>query len=205
MKLSQISPDDIPALTQEQKTNIIYGGFSDDGGQMDAAFLLGGHPRCMPDRAKACVKLYGENRIQYSVSCGGVSWDADSDWLTEAEFMEKILKNGGIPEDRIILDNESRTTKENMMCATLQLSRKMSLSTIRRVLIVTSASHLRRSVALAKLLLPRTVAVFGYPADSAFDAPDKWMNDGFMVERLDRELVLLRSAIIGGLIDDIEF
>ena len=91
------------------------------------------------------------------------------------------------------------------MCSTLQLSRKLGLPNMRRVLIVTSPSHVRRSVALAKLLMPRHTQIFGYPADSDFDGPDKWMKEEFMVERLEREIVLLRSCILGGLIEDIEF
>lgn len=205
MKLSQIDVEQIPNLSVEQKTAIVYGGFTDDGGEMDGAILLGSRPTHMTDRAKAGVKLYGEDRIKYFVPCGGVAWDVDGQQLTEAEFMAKVLMEGGVPEDMIVLDNESRTTKENMMCSTLQLSRKLGLPNMRRVLIVTSPSHVRRSVALAKLLMPRHTQIFGYPAASDFDGPDKWMKEDFMVERLEREIVLLRSCITGGLMDDIEF
>ena len=205
MRLSQLAEQDILNLTDAQKTKIVYGGFSDDGGQMDGAILLGSYPALMLERAAAGAKLYAQNRIGYFVCCGAVLWEFEGEELTEAEILAKVLMKNGVPADKILLDKESRTTKENMICATLQLTRKLKLTNVRRVLIVTSASHVRRSVGLAKVLLPRITEVYGCPADSAFDNPEKWQEDAFMRERLVRETGMLRKAVLDGLIEDILF
>ena len=205
MRLSQLTDQDVLDLTDEQKTKIVYGGYTDDGGVMDGAILLGTRPALMADRAAAGAKLYKQNRIGYFVCCGAVPWEFEGVELTEAEILAKMLMKGGVPADKILLDKESRTTKENLMCATLHLAREIKLPNIRRVMIVTSASHVRRSVALARLLLPRITEVFGSPADSTFDCPEKWQTDAFMRERMVREIGLLRKAVADGLIEDILF
>lgn len=205
MRLSQLAEQDISKLTDAQKAQIVYGGYTDDGGVMDGAVLLGSRPVYMLERAATGAELYAQNRIGYFVCCGAVSWEFEGEQLTEAEILAKVLMKNGVPADKILLDKESRTTKENMICATLQLARKIKLPNIRRVLIVTSASHVRRSVALAKVLFPRITEVFGCPADSAFDSPDKWRQEAFMRERLDREIGLLRKAVLDGLMEDILF
>ncbi|MBQ8797675.1 MAG: YdcF family protein [Oscillospiraceae bacterium] len=172
---------------------------------MDGAVLLGTRPVYLVDRAVTGAKLYAQNRIGYFVYCGAVSWEFEGELLAEAEISAKVLMKNGVPADKILLDKESTTTKENMICATLQLARRIKLPNMRRVTIVTSASHVRRSVALAKRLFPRITEVFGCLADSAFDSPEKWQREPFMQERLDREIGLLRKAVLDGLIEDISF
>ena len=115
--------------------------------------------------------------------------------------MADILLSLGVPEEAIILEEEATTTKENMIFGTLQINRRLKIQFTKSCMIVTSASHLRRSLALAKLYLPRSITISGCPAGSY----ENWANDERMSDAVKREIPLLAGLIGYGLIDDIEY
>lgn len=110
-----------------------------------------------------------------------------------------------MPESAIIVENEARTTQENMIYGTLQLQRALNFRAVDRVIVVTSAFHLRRSVALAKLYLPRKVKISGYPGSCLEGSREHWFEDKTYSERVENEIMLLKDLVDEGQIDDIEF
>ena len=156
MKLSEIDKEALMALSDEQKWNIACGGVRDDGESAETALLLGGRPARAVERALAAARLYQEGRVNVIVASGGVEWDYQGERISEARLMDRILRREGVPEEAIILENEARTTIENMIYGTLQISRRYD-NFLDRVIIVTSVSHMKRSLALAKALLPRNI------------------------------------------------
>ncbi len=196
MKLSSITKEQINTLTKEQLTEIVFGGTSDDGECADVALLLGTDPSVAAERAIEAAKLYKEGRFKHIIPSGGVLWDVDGKKVSEARYMADLMISHGVPEEAIILEEEATTTKENMIFGTLQINRRLKIQFTKSCMIVTSASHLRRSLALAKLYLPRSIKISGAPAGNAEATP---------TETLVRETELLLGLIGYGLIDDIEY
>ncbi len=164
MKISEITRNDLLKIPEEQKRQIICGDIGDEGKSAQVALLLGCNPSVAKERAIAAACLYREGRVQYIAPSGGVEWDTDGVMMSEALYMKKILLENGVSEDAIILENEARTTKENMIYGALRINRKLHFENIEHVIIVTTTSHMRRSLALARQFLPRKVSVSAYPA-----------------------------------------
>ena len=85
-------------------------------GQADYAIVLGlalenGEPApdlvARLDTARAYLEKYPEARL---ILTGG---NADESGRTEADVMRDILAEKGVPEDRMILEDQAETTKEN--------------------------------------------------------------------------------------------
>ncbi|GAB1482345.1 hypothetical protein MASR2M78_11600 [Treponema sp.] len=64
----------------------------------------------------------------------------------EAPFMAKLLSDFGVPTEALILERESRNTYENATLSAPILQNKGA----NRIILVTSAWHMRRSAAIFK-------------------------------------------------------
>ena len=204
MKLSQIKGDAIRSLSETQIERIVFDGWSDDGGTAEVALVLGGNPAVLPDRARVAAELFQSGRVSYLMPTGGVFWETDRGRMTEAEYLALCLKDLGIPEEAVLLENDARTTPENMVCSTLLMMRVLKIKNVHRVYVVTSPSHLRRSLEYARIYLPRTVAFAGYTDLDLPDGPGHWLSDPFYANRVYREAELLYAAVGRGLCEDIE-
>lgn len=205
MRLSEITKEQIELLSDEQITEIVFGDTCDDGSSADVALLLGASLPTCKKRAEEAARLYHGKRAKYIIPTGGVEWERDGEMISEARFMERILLDRGVPAEAIILENTSTTTKENMVCATFEIVHRLKIENVKSVLVVTSASHLRRSLALAKLFLPRSVEIFGCPAKDIEDCRDNWAKSENMREKVKRAVYLMKGLVDNGLIDDIEY
>ena len=204
MKISEVTEEYLLSLTPQQKWNIVCSGVKDDGESAAVAILLGSRPQRAKERALAAAQLYREGRVKYIVPSGGVEWDVDGEMISEACYMKRILEAGGVPSDAIILENEARTTKENMIYSTLQLNRKTKFYGDKRVIIVTSQNHMKRSIALAKTFLPRFVSVSAYP--SFPDEPkEEWLENEDNIKTLNNGLHLIWGLVHNGIVEDFEF
>lgn len=205
MKLSEITKEQLETLTEQELTRIVYDGISDDGSCADVALLLGTYPTYSGERAEMAAQLYLAKRVKYIIPSGGVEWEIDGQKVSEACYMEKILLERGISPDAILLENAATTTKENMIYGTLEFNRRLNIRNVRSVMIVTSAVHMRRSLALAKLYLPRSVEIVGCPAKNPCDNPENWTKDEKVSENVRRETRLMKGLVDDLLIDDIEY
>ncbi len=203
MKLSCVSNEALQAMTTEQKWNFVCGGVKDDGDTGDVALLLGTYPEGAKERALAAARLYHAGRVREIVASGGVKWDYEGENISEADFMARILEREGVPREAIILDNEARTTKENMICGTLEINRKNKFYTVDTVIIVTTEAHMKRSMALAKAFLPRKVAISAYP--SYPDAPkEEWLKNEENIKLLDNAIRLMKGLVDHRIVEDME-
>lgn len=101
------------------------------------------------DAAVAAQKEFGGSIMP----CGGVTAGHKR---TEADVMTELLLARGVKEETIIRENESRTTVENFRNAAKLLGEGK-----KRVLVVTSDYHVRRSVLTA---MRCGLSAKGYPA-----------------------------------------
>lgn len=93
-------------------------------------------------RVKAAARAYRDGYSQIIVACGGTT---EGHHISEAEVMEKLLLEEDVPKTAILLENKSQITIENMRFAAQVLGGAKG----RRVLVVTSDYHVRRSVLTA--------------------------------------------------------
>ena len=201
MKLSELTRKEIAEMPFEKKVDFICGSIVDDGMSAPVAILLGGNPNNAHPRALAAAELYKSGRVSFIVPSGGVKWDFFGEQVSESNYMKRILIENGVPEDAIILENEARTTKENMIYATLQINRKIHWEKVDHVIIVTSRSHMKRSIALAKAFLPRKVTVSAYPANHEAVVAGMSESEGKWIAK---ELDLIKGLVDSRLVEDME-
>lgn len=121
-------------------------------GNADAIVLLGGglrgdtHMGTLPDlnqradRLVHAVALYKAGKAPVIVLTGGGVDGA----RTEAEQMKDLLAVMGVPNEHLLLEVESRNTHDNAVFS----AQLLKANDMDRILLVTSAYHMRRSLAL---------------------------------------------------------
>ena len=120
----------------------------------DAILVLGGAvrgrapPRLFPDLNASADRVWHGARLFHAgkaplviLSGGHLPWSRATG--PEAQAMLQFLIDLGVPEDRVLLETRSGTTHENA----LETARLLAARGIERVLLVTSAEHMRRAEA----------------------------------------------------------
>lgn len=98
------------------------------------------------DRVLYAAELYKQGKAPYILLSGGnIAW-YDSRSTTPAYEMARLLELTGVPADALWLQEKSRNTREDAFYSSQMLKEKGAV----RVLLVTSAQHMPRSVALFK-------------------------------------------------------
>lgn len=203
MKITEAKKETLMALSPREKYDFVCGDIRDDGMSAPVALLLGGNPNNARNRALAAAELYRAGRVPYIIPSGGVKWDIDGEMISESHFMKRILMENGVPEEAIILENQATTTVENMIFGTLQIYRKLKFKNAPHVIIVTSEAHMKRSMALAKAIMPRALTFSAYPA--FHNAPtDEWFESETNLKAIDTEVRLLKDLADSGFIEDFE-
>jgi uncharacterized SAM-binding protein YcdF (DUF218 family) len=120
----------------------------------DAVVVLGGGiepavpPRAFPDLGGASDRVWHGARLVRAgkapllvLSGGALPWRAEHG--PEAQGMLTFVTDLGIPDERILIEPKSATTRGNAV----ETTRLLSARGIRRILLVTSALHMRRAEA----------------------------------------------------------
>ena len=199
MKLSQVK--DLDALTNDELHRIVFHDVSTAPQAADVVLLLGSYPHLCARRAEAAAELYLGGYVPAIVPTGGVEWEVAGVTKSEVDWMLDTLRAAGVPDEAIIPEREARTTKENMLFGAVQINRALRFEKVRRVCIVTSPDHVRRSLALARWLLPRHMEIVGV---AAFEPPAEW-NEFVEGRRVLGEVRLLQGLIQNGFAEEIEF
>ncbi len=110
----------------------------------------------------------------------------------------------GVAEENIILETSSQNTIENMLFALIELQRAFWLNNVHKVLLVTTAYHMRRSLAIARYLFPKHMTVVPCPANDSHTKRDNWMNSPTGIERAKGEAMNIIRYVINGVIPDFE-
>ncbi|WP_026678394.1 YdcF family protein [Fictibacillus gelatini] len=147
MLLSEIQPE---LLSREQITNLVFGTKGDDGKAGDCIFVFGGKAT---RRVVKAAELYHNKRAPYIMLTGsGIRWGKNEQ--SEAEWMREKLLKMGVPDEALLLETESANTTENVLASLLVLERKIGLEKIKRILIVSSPSHMRRCLLTLQTYMP---------------------------------------------------
>jgi uncharacterized SAM-binding protein YcdF (DUF218 family) len=102
----------------------------------------------LQERLDAAIKCIGENPTQYIVLSGGQGADED---LPEAQAMSEYLQERGIDKEKIIIEDKSKDTNENLKYSKEKIEEHShkSLNEV-SIKIVTTDFHAFRSSILAK-------------------------------------------------------
>ena len=199
-KLSQFTREEVILFPPEIKGAISYGTYHEPEGNFHGALVLGGNPTVLESRAEAAAKLYHQGRCDLFFPTGGVKWETEFGFTSEAETLCRYMVQMGVPREKIVCEGQATTTKENMQCCRELLQKKMELSQV-RLAVVTSTYHIRRSVLLSKFYIPEAQH-FGVAAHFPGDDPEHWQNDPRLVAAINTECVCLLSNIKTGQTED---
>ena len=200
MLVSTIKEED---LTTELVDRLLFEGLADTGENAECIIVLGSI-KAAKYRVPVAVNAYNAGRAKKLMLCGGKLRDFPEGTYSEAEHMHKAAVASGIADENIILENTSCNTVENILFALIQLQRNFCLNNIHKVILVTTAYHMRRSLAIARYLFPSHITVIPCPADDTSTRRDNWMNTPVGIDRAKREAMKIVSYVKNGVIPDFE-
>lgn len=173
MLISQFDPEN---LLQNHIDSILFNNLIDDGSKGDVIFVFGSQKSFM-HRAPEAIKLYKQKRAPRILFSGGVQWEGQKD--VEAKMMlEEALKQG-IPIEDTLIEPLSKYTKQNVLFSSKILENSIGLANVQRILIVTTAYHMRRCHLTLMTLLPDSISYTFCPVNDGVTRRDTW----FMNER----------------------
>lgn len=157
----RIAADDLPVaaetLPQADLIVVLGGGLAPPDASLPYPDLSDA-----ADRVWHAARLYHAGRAPRILVSGGNVWPdgepaADRVRASEAAAMRRFLLDLGVPADAILLEGNSRTTRENAIDTAAILRREG----LKQVLLVTSALHMPRALAAF-----RTAGVDAIPAST---------------------------------------
>lgn len=116
--------------------------------------------KALKERLDTAAKYLKENPATIAVLSGG---QGPMEEITEAECMRKYLRRAGIHKERLLIEKQSRSTKENLV-----YSKQYIDAAHDEVGLVTNNFHIYRSVSLARKLGYRRACGIAAPCKSIF-------------------------------------
>lgn len=190
-------------LTYEVVDRLLYSDLEDTGEAVDCIIVLGSI-KASKYRVPVAVEAYTHKRATKILLCGGKLRDFSDGRYSEAEHMCKAALELGAEKENIILENSSQNTVENIRFALMELQKAFCLSNVRKVLLVTTAYHMRRSLAIAQHFFPEHITIIPCPANDTNTRRDNWMNTPVGIERAKNEAKKIIQYITNGIIPDFE-
>jgi len=200
MLVSSIKEED---LSVEMVDRLLFQGLEDTGENADCIIVLGSI-KAAKYRVPVAVEAYKAGRASKIMLCGGKLRDFSDGKYSEAEHMRQAALALGIAEEDIVLENSSQNTVENILFTLIELQRTFWLNKVRRVLLVTTAYHMRRSLAIARYLFPDHIEIIPCPANDTSTRRDNWMNTPVGIERAKGEAMNIVRCVANGVIPDFE-
>ena len=200
-KMGDFSRAEVHCFPDWLKGRIVYGDYTQPEGDFDAALVLGGVDFLMESRAEAAAELYHAGRCRLFIPTGGVYWDSPYGRLIEAEILKRQMMERGIPEECILLEPKATVTRENFLFCKEILAQRFSDR--RRIVTISSAGHVRRSLSLAKAYIPEHDHV-AYRASYPTDCLEHFAETELMRRRADKECLGLWAYVDWKLIPDFE-
>jgi len=200
MLVSKIREEDLNTDTIDR---LLFCDTEDTGESADCIIVLGSS-KASEYRVPVAVAAYRAGRAGKIMMCGGVVREFPEGRRSEAEDMQRKALVLGVPEKDIICENSSRNTVENILFAMTELQRAFWINNVRRVLLVTTSYHMRRSLAVARYLFPKHVSVIPCPANDNSTRRENWMNTEDGIKRVKDEAMNVIRCVKNGVISDFE-
>ena len=190
-------------LTNDLVDRLLFEGMEDNGEEADCIIVLGSQ-KASEYRVPVAVQAYHDRRSSKVLLCGGVVRNFAGVSMSEAENMHMTAIEMGVPESALIVENDSKNTVENALCALLCLQRSLWLNNVHRILLVTTSYHMRRSLHLFRYLFPSHICIIPCPADDTSTRRDNWMHSEKGINRAKGEVMNIVRCVHNGVIPDFE-
>ena len=219
----------INRLTKEEIDKILFDGLEDTNAICEYGILLGISRKIEAiARAQTAAKLYKEGRIRKILITGGKNgissssknqtpMDINQDNITISELFEDDYSEGyrmkllmteyannilhiNIPEEDIILDEESNNTIENMQYA----KKTFKIKEGENIIIITSGYHMRRAIGTAMKYLSNKIHYCPVIAKTGFFEKDNYYKTklGMQLASFDANRCIEQAS--NGLIEDMD-
>ena len=199
-RISKFTREEIHSFTKEMQRALAYEEIKPLPDRIDYALVLGGEAHFMPSRAKAAAELYHSGICKLFFTSGGVLRNTAHGILTEAAALRAEMIALGVPSEMILVEKAATTTVENMTLSE-KMVRDMLGDGRKRVAIVTSRFHERRSVLLAKSFI-KDADIWGVAGEYPSDNPAEFEDSPIICECIEKECRLLYRFVCEGLIED---
>lgn len=143
------------------------------------------------------VELYVQGRSSTILMSGGKKTDHNSRSVSEASMMKTFAVDFGVPEKNILIEEESLSTKENMIYSSVLLDNHF-----KKILLVTTRFHMRRAYLMACRYFPDWIQIVPCPADDTNTLRENWYRTEQGAERARNEVIKLIAYIRQGIISD---
>lgn len=195
-----VSSIDEEMLDRETVDRLLFKDLSYGGEKGDLIMVLGSRKAC-EYRVPIAAKLFMSQKADMLLFCGGKTQQTKYGFLPEFESMLAAAKEFGIPTERILTEKTSLSTAENLSCCAHIIEKK--LPECRKIILVTTAYHMRRALQLAKKILPRYEFI-PCPADYGSTRRDNWFKTEKGRKTALDECMKFGYYINNGLMDDFE-
>ncbi len=101
----------------------------------------------LTEPVRQAAELFKNGMVDHVALTGGVN---PRTGIIEAVAHKRLLLEHGVPEDRIIIEQESTNTSENVIFALREIGNKIDLASIKGIVAVTKWYHSRRAVMTLK-------------------------------------------------------
>ena len=190
-------------LNEDIIDRLLFEGLEDTGENADCVIVLGSM-KASAYRVPVAVRLYQCHRADKVILCGGKVRDFPEGSMCESRHMRISAEKLGVKSEDIFLDELSMNTVENLLEALILLQQNFGLNRVRRVILVTTTYHMRRSLCLARYLFPRHIQVIPCPADDTNTRRENWMKNEEGRNRAFNEAEKIIGSVRDGLFPDFE-
>ena len=199
MKLTEI---DTEKITNDTIKRVFFNTPTQKYEKADCLIIFGCHLKSILDeRLKRAIEILKEKNIDNIIISGGIGVKGT---FNEAEYMKEFLLNNDIDERKILIENKSTTTEENIINS-LEILKSKNLIENKSIVLVSNQVHLRRiGMELKKLLDDiNTNIIYEYPINDSFSF-NKIINTKELRELVENEIKKIIRFIKQDIINDEE-
>jgi uncharacterized SAM-binding protein YcdF (DUF218 family) len=151
---------------------LLTGIAAPDRPQTDRVFVVLG-----ADRVFHTVQLWRQGSFAHIIISGGSGTLSGEHGRSEAAQLRQLLLQSGVPDSAIVLEEKARNTRENAVYTAQLLAQRPALAPRQRLLLVTSAFHIRRATGCFQRA---GISAMPFPA-SYTGEPQRWTLDAVIV------------------------
>lgn len=199
MWLTEINTQNI---TDDIIKKVLFSTIKSEFLEADCLIIFGCHLKPLLDERLECaIKILKSKKIDTILLTGGIGVNGN---FNESEYMKKALLNFGIAENKILVDDRSTTTEENIVNS-IQILRDTNLINNKKIVLVSNQAHLRRiGMELKKQLNGNKFdIIYEYPENSIISF-DNVKNDNDLRNLATNEVKKIIRFIEQGIVDDEE-
>ncbi len=199
MRLTEINTQNI---TDDIIKKVLFSTIKSKFLEADCLIIFGCHLKPLLDERLECaIKILKSKKIDTILLTGGIGVNGN---FNESEYMKKALLNFGIAENKILVDDKSTTTEENIVNS-IQILRDNNLINNKKIVLVSNQAHLRRiGMELKKQLGgDKFDIIYEYPENSIISF-DNVKNDNDLRNLATNEVKKIIRFIEQGIVDDEE-